>query len=53
MLLLDVALPDRPDADAGRPALEMEVRRDEGPEVSAPVDETDIIGDAVSRFGGI
>lgn len=38
MLLLEVPLPDRPDAEAeGRPALEIDVRRDDGPEVSASV----------------
>ena len=30
----------------GRPLLENEVRRDEGPEVSAPVDDRVIVGDA-------
>jgi hypothetical protein len=46
VLLLEVALPDRPEAEAGLPELEMDVRRDEAPDVSAPVDETDDVGDA-------
>lgn len=50
MLLLE--LPDRPDIDvSGLPALpipilEIEVRRDEGPDVSAPVVEIEILGEA-------
>lgn len=42
----------------GRPLLEIEVRRDDGPDVSAPVGETDMVGDSGgdreyprSRFG--
>ncbi len=38
VLRLELALPDLP--DAGLPPLEIEVRREDGPEVSAPVDET-------------
>jgi len=47
VLLLDAPLPERPDMDVpGRPLLEMEVRRDDGPDVSAPVGETDMVGDS-------
>lgn len=47
MLLLEVPLPERADmAVPGRPELEMEVRRDDGPDVSAPVVEIDTVGDA-------
>lgn len=46
VLRLDVPLLDRPDGDVpGRPALEMDVRLDEGPDVSAPVVEIDAVGD--------
>jgi hypothetical protein len=46
VLLLEVTLPERADMEVpGRPLLEIEVRRDEGPEASAPVDETDIVGE--------
>lgn len=44
VLLLDVPLPGLP-ADADLPALEMEVRREDGPEVSAPVGESERTGD--------
>jgi hypothetical protein len=40
VLRLELVLADRP--DPGRPLLEIEVLRDDGPDVSAPVDE---IGD--------
>ena len=47
MLRLEVPLPERPDMEVpGRPLLEIEVRRDDGPDVSAPVGETDIVGDS-------
>lgn len=50
MLRLDAPLPERPEALPERPeteperppALENDVRRDEGPEVSAPVGEADV-----------
>lgn len=46
VLLLEVTLAERPDMEVpGRPLLEIDVRRDEGPEVSAPVGETDIVGE--------
>ena len=46
VLLLEAALPERADmAVPGRPMLEIEVRRDDGPDASAPVVEIDI-GDA-------
>ena len=49
MLLLDAPLPERPDPDPeGLPALEIDVRRDDGPEVSAPVGETETVGEAGS-----
>lgn len=52
MLLLEVALPDRAEPDAlGRPELEMDVRRDEGPEVSAFVGETERVGDVPLSCG--
>lgn len=45
VLLLEV--PERTDIDVpGRPpVLEIDVRRDEGPDVFAPVDEAEIAGD--------
>lgn len=50
MLLLEPPLPERPDIDVpGLPALDIEVRREEGPDVSAPVGEIDSVGDP-SRF---
>jgi hypothetical protein len=52
VLLLDVALPGRPEAELDLPKLEIDVRREEGPEVSAPVDETDDIGDTLPRSRG-
>jgi hypothetical protein len=39
------ALPERPETDPDLPLLENEVRREEGPEPSAPVGEGDIMGD--------
>lgn len=39
------ALPERPDTEPDRPALENEVRRDEGPDPSAPVGEGVIMGE--------
>jgi hypothetical protein len=39
VLRLDAVLPDLP--DAGRPALLSEVLREDGPDVSAPVGDTD------------
>lgn len=48
MLLLEVrlSLPERPEEDVpGRPpTLEIEVRREDGPDVSAPVEDTDAGG---------
>jgi hypothetical protein len=47
VLLLEAPLPERTDiAVPGRPLLEIEVRRDDGPDASAPVVEIDIVGDA-------
>lgn len=46
-LVLLLELPERADmAVSGRPELEMEVRREDGPDASAPVVEIDIVGDA-------
>lgn len=46
MLLLEAPLPERADIEVpGLPVLDVEVRREEGPEVSAPVGETDSVGD--------
>lgn len=53
MLLLDVALPDRPEAEAGLPELEMDVLREEGPEAFAPVDETGDTGDIPRSRGNM
>jgi hypothetical protein len=47
VLLLEAALPEQADmAVPGRLRLEIEVRRDDAPDVSAPVVEIDIVGDA-------
>ena len=47
VLLLEAPLPERADmAVPGRPMLEIDVRRDDGPDASAPVVEIDIVGDA-------
>jgi hypothetical protein len=43
VLRLELALADRPDPDRpdpGCPLLEIDVLRDDGPDVSAPVDES-------------
>lgn len=46
VLLLEVPLPERADMEVpGRPMLEIEVRREDGPDVSAPVVEIDTVGD--------
>lgn len=40
MLRLELPLPwDLPETELARPVLEIDVRREDGPEVSAPVDE--------------
>lgn len=44
MLRLEAVLADRP--DEGLPVLENDVRREEGPEASAPVGDTERAGDA-------
>ena len=45
MLRLEFPLPDLPDEEGPLPELEIEVRRDEGPDVSAPVGDGGIIGE--------
>jgi len=46
VLLLEAPLPERADIDVpGLPVLDIEVRREEGPDVSAPVVEMDSVGD--------
>lgn len=47
LVLLLEAVPERADmAVPGLPRLEIEVRRDDGPDVSAPVVDIDTVGDA-------